>query len=320
MIVLLESIHPDAVDALGAVDDVVIAADPAHLDHDIDPAAVRAIVTRGRGNVDATLIAALPNLVVVGRCGAGLDNIDLHAASASGVGVVHAPGSTTSAVAEHAVMLMMCLARRLTSLSSSVKNGRWEDRAGYEGTELRGKRLGVIGMGAIGRRVAELGQVFGMDVVCVSRNDRPVPHPRLSLTELMRTSDVVQVCAALTPTTEGMIGASELAMVKPGALIVNTARAAIIDDLALRGALAGDRLGGYASDVWVNEPPGTDDLLADERVLVTPHVAALTDVTYREICVRAADAVAAVLAGRDVDPACVRLPPAFGQGGSRGDA
>jgi D-3-phosphoglycerate dehydrogenase len=308
MIVLLESIHPDAVEVLEAIDDVMLVADPPYLDDDLDSGQVRALLTRGRGIVDAATFARLPQLVVAGRCGAGLDNIDLDAAAESGVGVVHAPGSTTAAVAEHAVMLMLGLARRLTSLSSSVRSGHWEHRDGYEGYELRGKRLGVIGMGAIGSRVAALGQAFDMDVVCSVQSDRAVPVPKVSLGELMRTSDVIQVCTSLTPETNAMIGAAELASAKPGLLMINTARAAIIEDAALREALTTGTLGGYASDVWVIEPPGADQLILDERVLVTPHVAALTDVTYREICVRTADAVSALLTGGEADPACVRVP------------
>jgi D-3-phosphoglycerate dehydrogenase len=307
VIVLLETVHDDARRILEQSDDVVLTSDPSGIDPTIDRAEVRAVVTRGRGRVDNDLLRSLPGAAVVGRCGAGLDNIDVAAAAELGVAVVHAPGSTTHAVAEHAVMLMLALARRLTELSSAVRLGDWARRDGYVGTELRGKRLGIIGLGAIGTQLADIGRCFDMDVAgTTSRPD--VTIPRLSLEELLVTSDVVQICTALTPRTSRLIGAAEFTLMQPHALLVNTARAGIVDHVALASALRDDRLGGYGADVWCDEPPLETSLLADDRVLVTPHVAALTDTTYREICVRTAAAVAAIVDGRDPEPTTVHLP------------
>lgn len=130
--------------------------------------------------------------------------------------------------------------------------------------------------------------------------------PRLELEELLRASDVVQICVALTPETTGLIGAVQFAAMKQGALVINTARGSVVDDRALEDALETGSIGGYGADVWSAEPPPPDDaLLSDPRVLVTPHVAGLTDVTYREICMVPANGVAAVLAGREPDPRCV---------------
>lgn len=307
MIVLLETVHDDAHRILEAADDVVVTSDPSGIDAGIDRAAVRAVVTRGRGRIDDELLRSLPRAAVVGRCGAGLDNIDVPAAAALGVAVVHAPGSTTSAVAEHAVMLMLSLARRLTELAGAVKDGDWARRDGYVGMELRGKRLGIIGLGAIGSRVAQVGRCLDMEVVSTTSRDDEVAIPRLTLEELLVTSDVVQVCTALTPRTTALLGPAEFTLMRPHVLLVNTARGAIVDHDALAAALRDDRLGGYAADVWCDEPPTDVRLLADERVLVTPHVAALTDTTYREICVRTAESVAAILAGADPDPTTVRV-------------
>ena len=164
VIVLLESVHSDALALLERADEVRMMSDPVELDVDVPLSEVRAVLTRGRGRITAEMYARLPNLEVVGRCGAGLDNIDIAAAKAAGITVVHAPGRTTHAVSEHALMLMLALARRLTVLDGAVKRGAWGVREGYEGVELRGKRLGVVGLGAIGRRIAELGNVLGMDV------------------------------------------------------------------------------------------------------------------------------------------------------------
>lgn len=303
MILLLETVHPDAQRILEAADSVELIEDLAAFDPHSYGRGVRAVVTRGRGQVDRELIAALPDLVVVARCGAGLDNVDTLAAAAAGVAVVHAPGLTTSAVAEHALMLMLALARRVVEVDTAVKAGRWSVRDGFESTELRDKRMGVIGLGAIGTKLAAFGRMLDMDVVCTTRREPDVEVERVVLDELLATSDVVQLCVPLSDSTRSMIGAAQFAVMKPGALLVNTARGAVVDHVALADALTRNSLGGYATDVWDPEPPRADDpLRADGRVLVTPHVAGLTDVTYRKICVRPAEAVNAILTGVAPDP------------------
>lgn len=306
MIVLLESTHPDAHALLERADEVRLMAQPRELDNDLPLDRVRAVLTRGRGRIDAQMYRRLPHLEVVGRFGAGLDNIDTVAAAATGVSVVHAPGATTHAVSEQALMLMLALARRVATLDAAVKRGRWDVREGYEGFELRGKRLAMVGLGAIGRRIAELGTMLDMDVAYWSPTSRHESLPFVDLDELLPSADVIQICLALTPQTRGLIGARRLARVKPGVLLVNTARGPIIDHRALRTAISSGLVGGYATDVWDPEPPLVDDpLVTDERVLVTPHVAGLTDVTYREICIRPAAAAVAILAGGEPDPSCV---------------
>ncbi|HWM18803.1 MAG TPA: NAD(P)-dependent oxidoreductase [Ilumatobacteraceae bacterium] len=306
MIVLLESVHPDALALLERADEVRVMANPTELDGDLPLDEVRAVLTRGRGRITAEMCRSLPNVQVVGRCGAGLDNVDTAAARSAGVAVVHAPGRTTSAVSEHALMLMLVLARRLTELDRAVKQGGWGIREGYEGLELRGKRLAVVGLGAIGRRVAELGAVLGMDVAYWSRTSRDSNLALLEVDELLATADVIQVCVALTPETHGLIGPEQFARMKRGVLVVNTARAQIIDPQALLAAITSGVVGGYATDVWDPEPPAVGDpLVGHERVVVTPHVAGLTDVTYREICVGPAAAAVAILAGEQPDPTCL---------------
>ena len=295
MIVLLETVHPDAEAILRAVDDVVLAPSPTELP-DVDPSTVRALLTRGRGRVTAEVIESLPALRVVARCGAGLDNIDVDAADRRGVSVVSAPGVTTDAVAEHATLLMLASARRLTVLAGAVAAGRWDVRDGYEATELRGRRLGVLGLGRIGHRVAEIGRALGMDVVGWTRRAADAAVPTMPLTEVMATSDVLQLCLSLGPGTERLVDDAALAHVGPGALLVNTGRGALVDHRAVGRALDDGRLAAYAADVWDPEPPPPDDpLVGHPRVLVTPHVAAFTDTTYRRLCVGPATAVADVL-------------------------
>lgn len=302
MIVLLESLHPDAVEVLRAVDDVVLSPSPTALPsgHAAD---VVAIVTRGLGRIDAEMISGCPSLRVVARCGAGVDNIDVVAAAEAGAVVVHAPGITAGAVAEHAMMLTLCLARQTIRTASAAERGDWSVRDGFSAVELRGRRMGVIGLGNVGRRVAELGLAFGMDVVGWSRRPVDSSVPQVALGELIASSDVIQLCVAAAATTKGMIGDAVLADVRRGALLVNTARGSLIDPEAVGEALDDGRLGGYATDVWEPEPPPAGDcLLAHPRVIVTPHVAAFTDITYRTLCVAPATAVAAIVRGDVADP------------------
>jgi phosphoglycerate dehydrogenase-like enzyme len=296
VIVLLESVHADAMTLLQAVDEVRLMADPLVIDESVPRDRVRAILTRGRGRITAATLDEFPDLAVVGRCGAGLDNIDVAAARERGITVVNAPGAATAAVAEHAVLLMLGLARRVAALDAAVKDGNWSVRDGYLGAELRGKRLGIVGLGSIGRRVAALGRAFDMNVAYWSPSSRDDALERMDVDELLGVADIVQLCVALTPETRGLLDVRRVALMQPTALVVNTARGALVDHEALIAAIAGERLGGYATDVWDPEPPPAGELEAlGDRLLVTPHVAAITDVTYRDICVRTATAAIATL-------------------------
>lgn len=303
MIVLLESIHPEAVDRLAATGEpVLLSGDDATFGDDIPRDEVVAIVTRGRGRIDADLMRSCPELKAVGRCGVGLDNIDTDAAERLGVAVAFAPGVLGGAVAEAAIMLQLAAARQLVGLATAVVDGRWADRDRYEGIEMRGRRLGVVGTGEIGSRVAHLGQALGMEVIAHNRSG-VASVPIVELDELFATSDVVQLCVPLTDDTRGFVDFELLGRMRPHAILVNTARGGLIDRASVLNALNSGRLAAYAADVWEPEPPpAEDDLLHHPRTLVTPHVAALTDVTYRKICVRTADAVACVVEGRSADP------------------
>ena len=248
---------------------------------------------------------------MVARCGAGLDNVDTRAAAAAGVAVVHAPGLTTSAVAEHALMLMLALARRVVEVDTAVKAGRWNVRDGFESTELRGKRMGVIGLGAIGTKLAGLrtDARHGRGLCDASGSGR-----RRRAGWSRRAARHIRRRATLRP-------AERLDTIddRRGAVRRDEAGCAVgehVEGCGRRSCRPCRRarrnsLGGYATDVWDPEPPRADDaLLSDRRVLVTPHVAGLTDVTYREICVRPAEAVTAILTGIAPDPRWVSSPPA----------
>lgn len=300
-IVLLETIHPDAEALLAAHDQVEVVEAPTDLGTRIPYADIVAIITRGRGQIRQPLIEACPNLRVVARCGVGLDNIDVSAAQARGIAVERAPGSTTIAVAEHTLMLMLALARRMTALAGAVQSGNWMMRNNYAGNDLYGKILGIIGMGAIGQRVASLATAFGMEVIYWNRTSKALPYRQVALPELLQQADVVSIHGALAAETHHLLGAYELALLKPTALLINTARGAIIDTAALRDAMLGQRLAGFGADVLEQEPPDpADPLLTHERVLITPHTAALTAETYRAMCIQTVQNVLAVLTSNTV--------------------
>ena len=302
MILLLESLHPEAEALLERCERLVRAAGPNEPQAPSDD--VRAILTRGRGRITDLLMGSLPNLRVIARAGAGLDNLDTAAAARRNIPVIFAPGMNGRTVAEHTLALMLDLVRRITPWANACAAGRWEDRARYQGRELAGLTLGILGYGSIGKRVARLASVFEMKVVVAEHRRRSIQceYPTQPLEELLSVADVVTLHLPLTKETNGILGTVQIARMKPTACIINTARGALIDQAALRAALLADRLGGFAADVLDVEPPAPDDpLLRSQRVLLTPHVASLTSKTYREICVFTAENVVAVLEGRAPD-------------------
>jgi phosphoglycerate dehydrogenase-like enzyme len=304
MILLLESLHPEAEALLAEAGEVVRAKDPNEPPADVSR--VRAILTRGRGRIPAALLARSPALKVIARAGAGLDNLDTAEAARRGIPVVFAPGANTNTVAEHTLALILDFSRGISRDVRAVAEGRWEDRARYRGNELGGLVLGIVGFGSIGKRVSHLAEAFGMQVVVSQHTSLPSTQRTLALRELLAASDVVSLHVPLTPATRNLIGAAELACMKPGALLVNTARGALIDMPALRAALASGTLGGFAADVLDVEPPAADDpLLGHANVLVTPHVASLTAATYRSMCVSTARNVVRVLRGEAPEPRSV---------------
>ena len=308
-ILLLETIHPEAHERLAAVGRVVAADDPEAAQRVVRAEAVQAIVTRGRGQVRRTLLEQSPDLKVVARVGVGLDNVDVDAATERGVMVLNAPGSTTVAVAEHALMLMMALVRGFYPTVDAVKKGDWAYRRTYSGDELSDKTLGIVGMGAIGRRVARLAEGFGMRIVYWSRVEKDVPYPYRSLPALLAEADLVSVHVALTTETRHLLGRDALAAMKPGAMLVNTARGGVIDQAALLDVLDHGPLAGFAADVLDPEPPDPDDpLLHHEKTIITPHTAALTRTTFRKMCLRTVNNVVAALRGEPVEAGCVANP------------
>jgi D-3-phosphoglycerate dehydrogenase len=243
----------------------------------------RALMVRNLTHVSAGLLEAAPHLDVIGRVGVGMDNVDVDAASARGVVLCFAPDDNAVSVAEHVFALLLGLARKLTSADASVRDGRWERRA-HTGFELLGKTLGLLGLGKIGFRVATRARAFGMTVLAhdpyVGSSHVHVTESGarlVTLPELLALADIVSIHLPLNEETRTLIDSGRLAAMKPGAVLINTSRGAIVDEAALHVALTRGHLGGAALDVRESEPPGDSPLNRLNNVLLTPHVAAWTE-------------------------------------------
>jgi phosphoglycerate dehydrogenase-like enzyme len=294
MILLLETIQTDAHALLAAHGGVVLAETAEAALAVARGGGVEGILTRGKGRITRELMQACgSSLKAVCRCGAGVDTVDVAAAGELGVKVIYAPGINAATTAEHTLMLMMALMRKAFVLMREVKAGNWAVRNGYEGVELRGKTLGIVGMGNIGRQVAQRAQAFGMQTIFFSRITNTTKET------MLRESDVISLHLPLTEETRGWLGAHEFGQMKRGAYLINTSRGAVIDKAALKQALQDGTLAGFAGDVFDPQPPSGDDMefVNNDRVILTPHVAGLTDRTYREVCLYCAENVLAVVRG-----------------------
>lgn len=255
----------------------------------------QALIVRSATKVTEQVIEKAFRLRVIARAGAGLDTIDVVAAKAQGIAVVNAPHANTLAVAEHTMGLMLALARRLPQANASLKDGLWEKSA-LVGTGLAGKVLGIIGFGRIGREVAKRAQAFGMQVVVNQRRLTPELALEKGVTpadvvDLLKMADFVSLHVPLKPETEGLIGEKELALMKAGAYLINTARGGVVDEAALLAALESGKLAGAALDVFLHEPAVDSALVRHPRVIATPHIAANTDDAQRAAAISAAEQI-----------------------------
>jgi len=262
-----------------------------------------ALVVRSQTRVDPELLAAAaPRLSVIGVASVGIDRIDLEAATRAGVMVVNAPTGNTIAAAEHTLALMLALLRRIPAADASVKSGEWE-RGRYTGEELRGKTLGIIGLGKIGKAVARRAAGFEMRVLA---NDPYLTEDQVSehgaklvgLPELLHRSDVITVHTPLTSQTRGLIGGAQLDATKGGAYVLNVARGGIVDERALADALVSGHLAGAAVDVYSVEPMSADNpLRSAPNVVFTPHLGASTAEAQDRVGLEMAEQVAMALQG-----------------------
>ena len=260
-----------------------------------------ALVVRSETRVTAPVIEAGRRLRVVGRAGVGVDNIDVLAATRAGILVVNAPRGNIVAAAEHTIALLFALARWVPQADASVKRGEWT-RAKFIGSEIRGKTLGVIGLGNVGSEVAKRAHGLEMEVIAydpvVSVERAELFNVELvTLNHLLERSDFVTVHVPLVDSNRNLIGAPELALMKPTARLVNTARGGIVDEAALCKALKTGVIAAAAADVFVKEPPGDDPLLQLPNFVATPHIGASTVEAQVSVAFDVAEEVAAVLAG-----------------------
>ncbi len=262
-----------------------------------------ALVVRSQTRVDAELLsAAEPRLSVVGVASVGIDRIDVEAATRAGVMVVNAPTGNTIAAAEHTMALMLALLRHLPAAHESVRRGEWE-RARYTGRELRGKTLGIIGLGKIGKAVARRASGFEMRVLANDpylTDEQAAEHGArlVGLAELLHRSDVITVHTPLTAQTRGLLARGQLEATKPGAFVLNVARGGIVDERALADALASGQLAGAAVDVYSFEPMTPDNPLRDApNLILTPHLGASTAEAQDRVGLEMAEQVVMALAG-----------------------
>jgi D-3-phosphoglycerate dehydrogenase len=276
----------------------------------------RAIVMRGNPPITrAVLQAAAPHLQVMAKPGAGVDSVDLAAATEHGVPVMTAGHGNAPAVAEITIGFMLALGRDIIRLDRRTRGGDWR-RDDYNSSELSGRTLGLVGFGRIGRRVAELARAFGMRVIVFTRTPAKVPTDLAEVAEsfdaLLRDADYVSLHCPLNEATRGLMSRQAIAAMRPGAFLINTGRGALVDEAALADALVRGHLAGAALDTLSEEPPPSDNpLLAAPNLILTPHIAGLTTGAMLRTALTTAENIIAVLTGGKIDRANVANPEAL---------
>ena len=307
VVLLAEKLAPSAVAMLG--EDVEIR----EVDGTDRPALLAAIsdadalLVRSATQVDAEALAASTRLKIVARAGVGLDNVDVAAATAHGVMVVNAPTSNIVSAAEHAIALLLSAARHIPAADAALRQGKWK-RSSYTGTEINGKTVGIVGLGKIGQLVAQRLAAFGVELVAY---DPYISKARaaqlgielLDLDDLLRTADAISIHLPKTPETLGLIGKDQLALTKPGVIIVNAARGGLVDEQALSEAVRSGHVGGAGVDVYVTEPTTSSPLFEVENIVVTPHLGASTEEAQDRAGTDVARSVQLALAGEFVPDA-----------------
>jgi D-3-phosphoglycerate dehydrogenase len=295
-IVIAEKVAANAVQVLrDEADWTVLTSDqlPNGLETALEDA--DALIVRSAVDVNAQVLRGARKLRVIGRAGVGVDNIDLDAATKAGIAVMNTPGANAVAVAEHTIALMLALARHLCRADSTTRAGQWEKKS-LQGTELRGKTLGIVGLGRIGMEVARRARAFDMTILAhdpfVSAS--LAREQGIQLAELDRvfaTADYLTLHVGLTPQTTGMINEASLSRMKKGVRIINCARGELLDETAVGAGLKSKQVGGLALDVFHEEPPKNSPLLALENVVATPHIAGSTNEAQDAVGVQIASQV-----------------------------
>ena len=271
-----------------------------------------ALAVRSETKVTSDILSAANKLQIIGRAGVGVDNIDVTAATQKGIVVVNSPEGNTLAAAELAVALLLALARKIPQADASLRAGKWE-RKKFVGTEIYGKTVGVVGLGKIGRSVAQRmrsfeTQIVAYDPFATPESARRVGAELVSLDELYRRSDFITIHVPLNNDTRGMIGAAQLGQMKDGVRIVNCARGGIVDEAALADAIKSGKVGGAAFDVFSKEPPESDNpLLSLTENVITPHLGASTEEAQVNVAIDISEQIGDVLQGKPARSA-VNLP------------
>jgi D-3-phosphoglycerate dehydrogenase len=304
LVVLCGLIHPAGIDRLEREARVVITQDLTEDGVVHEAREAEAILFRTKPACTERLMASCPRLKVVGRYGVGLDTVDLGAATQLAIAVVHAPSANSDSVAEHAVMLMLCCAKKTIAIDRATRRGEWRGEYSRGITELKGATLGIIGVGNIGRQVARIARGFEMTVlgfdpyVPSDELERTEVEPVADLDNLLARADIVTCHTPLTAETHHLINARTIARMKDGAIFINTSRGKVQDERALFEALAAGRLRAAGLDVWEEEPAPVDNpLLTLENVVCTAHVAGISETADRDIAVTVASEILRVLRG-----------------------
>ncbi len=291
-----DSVHPSALDVLNAADGLQITA-PGQMKRDQLLAALPdadGLIIRSASKLDAEALAATTHLKIIARAGVGVDNVDLPEATKRGIVVVNTPDGNTVSTAEMAFGLMLSLVRQIPQAHASLLAGKW-DRKSFSGLELRGKTLGIVGFGRIGRAIAKRALAFEMTVIAAdpyitSAGDLPVEL--VDLDDLYARADFITLHAILTEETRGMVNAAAFAAMKRGVRLINAARGALINEADLVAALQSGQVAGAALDVYTNEPPEAGNpLIGLPNVVHTPHLAASTEDAQIVVAVDAAKLV-----------------------------
>ena len=239
-----------------------------------------ALMVRSQTQVTADIIEAGKKLQVIARAGVGIDNIDVETATRCGIVVINAPTGNTVSTAEHTIALLLALARNVPQANTVLKSGEWR-RNEFMGTELKGKTLGIIGLGNVGSEVAKRAQAFemkllGIDPLVSTEYAKKLQVELVDLKQILRESDFITLHLPLTAKTRNILGAKELAMVKPTVRIINCARGGLIDEKELVKAIREKRVAGAAVDVFEDEPTTESILFTEDNIIVTPHLGAST--------------------------------------------
>ncbi|MFC1717641.1 hydroxyacid dehydrogenase [Candidatus Poribacteria bacterium] len=297
-VLLYESMHQKGLDYLSDHAEIVWASGYDEETLCREAAAVEGIIIRANGEATAKIMDSAPLLKIIGRHGVGVDNIDIPAATERGIYVVNTPGINNEAVAEHAVGLMMTLSKRILGGDHAIRNGNWDFRYGIYGQEMMGRTLGVIGLGNIGYRVAEICHLaFSMKILYHDEILKPEAEHSLSaekveLAELLRSADYVSLHVPSLPETFHLIDGGRIGLMKESAFLINTSRGPVVDTAALLAALKDERIAGAGLDVYEEEPlPQDSELLKLTNTVLTPHMASHTEEAMMAMSMVAEDIV-----------------------------